>query len=67
MLKSYLWIIDCIKSCKNEFQLACCKQLIKFFEDRYTGEEMRPRCLNGLNTTLESTSILMSEDSNVIS
>lgn len=66
MIKSYIWVIDCIKSCKNEFQLECCRQLIKFFEDRYIKEENCARSLDSLYSILDATSILMSESTDVI-
>ena len=35
MEKDYLWIIDCMDSCTNEFQLNCCATLIQLFNRKY--------------------------------
>lgn len=66
MLKSFWWIADCIKSCKNEFQLSCCQQLVKLFDDKYNETEGFERCVSSLNSILDAISILMSESTDVI-
>jgi hypothetical protein len=34
--ENYEWVLSCIKSCKNDFQLESCKVLISLFENKYS-------------------------------
>lgn len=39
MHSTYEWIIECIKSCTNDFQLICCSKLMGLFLERYENEQ----------------------------
>ena len=39
MEQSFEWIVTCIQSCTNDFQLDCCRTLIELFRDMYKDEE----------------------------
>lgn len=35
---AYLWIRDCINSCRDGWQLNCCLKLLELFKEKYKEE-----------------------------
>lgn len=38
MTESYTWVLSCIKSCRNKFQLESCRVLLSLFKIKYDTE-----------------------------
>lgn len=49
MEQSFEWIVTCIQSCTNNFQLDCCRTLIELFRDMYKYEEDAYKYLDKLS------------------
>lgn len=62
MKESFDWVLACIRSCNDPFQLECSKVLISLFEKRYAATEGLGELIGQLNQELIEKDTFISVD-----